>query len=57
MLLLCLQFKEINNAHAILADENKRKIYDAYGMMGLKLAEQVGEEVSLMVLIRAFAQV
>ncbi len=39
------QFKEINNANAILADEKKRKIYDAYGMMGLKLAEQVGEEV------------
>lgn len=37
-------FKEINNAHAILADENKKKIYDSYGFMGLKLAEQVGEE-------------
>lgn len=40
-----LQFKEINNANAILMDERKRRIYDAYGPMGLKLAEQVGEEV------------
>ena len=27
-------------------DERKRKIYDDYGPMGLKIAEQVGEEVS-----------
>ena len=27
-------------------DERKRKIYDDYGPMGLKMAEQVGEEVS-----------
>jgi len=37
-------FKEINNAKTILSDENKRKIYDQYGSMGLKLAEQIGEE-------------
>ena len=38
------QFKEINNANAILSDENKRKIYDTYGKKGLELAEQFGEE-------------
>ena len=26
-------------------DTNKRRIYDQYGSLGLKLAEQVGEEV------------
>lgn len=38
------KFKEINNANSILSDENKRKIYDEYGSMGLSLAEQFGEE-------------
>ena len=37
-------FKEINNAHAILMDERKRKIFDDYGYVGLKIAEQMGEE-------------
>jgi len=37
-------FKEINSAHKVLQDEEKKKIYDQYGSMGLKLAEQVGEE-------------
>ena len=41
-----LQFKVINNAYTILKDENKRRIYDQYGSVGLKLAEEVGEEVS-----------
>ena len=41
------QFKEINNAKTVLSDENKRRIYDQYGSMGLKLAEQIGEEVIL----------
>ena len=27
-------------------DANKRRIYDQYGSLGLKLAEQIGEEVS-----------
>ena len=27
-------------------DPNKRRIYDQYGSIGLKLAEQIGEEVS-----------
>ncbi|XP_076013508.1 dnaJ homolog subfamily C member 5-like isoform X2 [Genypterus blacodes] len=38
------KFKEINNANSILSDENKRKIYDEYGSMGLYVAEQFGEE-------------
>jgi DnaJ family protein C protein 5 len=37
-------FKEVNNAKTILLNEKKRRIYDQYGSMGLKLAEQVGEE-------------
>lgn len=35
----------MNNANAILSNENKRRIYDQYGSMGLALAEQIGEEV------------
>ncbi|UXI15437.1 DNA repair protein RAD51-like 3 [Sarcoptes scabiei] len=38
------KFKDINRAHSILSDENKRKVYDSYGSMGLYLAEQLGEE-------------
>ncbi|XP_047200694.1 dnaJ (Hsp40) homolog, subfamily C, member 5 gamma b isoform X2 [Girardinichthys multiradiatus] len=38
------KFKELNNANSILSDENKRKIYDEYGSMGLSVAEQFGEE-------------
>ncbi|KAM8953327.1 dnaJ homolog subfamily C member 5G [Pelodytes ibericus] len=38
------KFKEINNANTTLSDENKRKIYDEYGSMGLYVAEQFGEE-------------
>ncbi|XP_020787378.1 dnaJ (Hsp40) homolog, subfamily C, member 5 gamma b isoform X3 [Boleophthalmus pectinirostris] len=38
------KFKEINNANSILSDENKRRIYDEYGSMGLYVAEQFGEE-------------
>ncbi|XP_051942404.1 dnaJ homolog subfamily C member 5-like isoform X1 [Hippocampus zosterae] len=38
------KFKEINNANSILSDDNKRKIYDEYGSMGLYVAEQFGEE-------------
>ena len=39
-----IQFKEINNAKTILMNEQKRRIYDQYGSMGLKLADQIGEE-------------
>uniref|UniRef100_A0A096M1F4 DnaJ (Hsp40) homolog, subfamily C, member 5 gamma a n=1 Tax=Poecilia formosa TaxID=48698 RepID=A0A096M1F4_POEFO len=38
------KFKEINNANSILNDENKRRIYDEYGSMGLYVSEQFGEE-------------
>ncbi|XP_040055395.1 dnaJ (Hsp40) homolog, subfamily C, member 5 gamma b isoform X2 [Gasterosteus aculeatus] len=38
------KFKEINNANSILSDDNKRKIYDEYGSMGLYVAEQFGED-------------
>ncbi|XP_016890723.1 dnaJ homolog subfamily C member 5-like [Cynoglossus semilaevis] len=38
------KFKEINNANTTLNDENKRKIYDEYGSMGLYVAEQFGDE-------------
>ncbi|XP_069742695.1 dnaJ (Hsp40) homolog, subfamily C, member 5 gamma a isoform X2 [Narcine bancroftii] len=38
------KFKEINNANAILNDNNKKRIYDEYGSMGLYVAEQFGEE-------------
>lgn len=38
------RFKEINNANSILNDEDKRKIYDEYGSMGLYVAEQFGED-------------
>ena len=40
-----MQFKDINNANSILKDPNKKRIYDQYGSVGLKLAEQIGEEV------------
>ncbi|KAL8184178.1 UNVERIFIED_CONTAM: DnaJ subfamily C member 5 [Gekko kuhli] len=38
------KFKEINNANTTLSDENKRRIYDEYGSMGLYVAEQFGED-------------
>ncbi|XP_030574326.1 dnaJ (Hsp40) homolog, subfamily C, member 5 gamma b isoform X1 [Archocentrus centrarchus] len=38
------KFKEINNAHSILSDPNKRAVYDQYGSMGLSVAEQFGED-------------
>lgn len=37
-------FKDVNNANAILSNETKKRIYDQYGSMGLKLADQIGEE-------------
>ncbi|KAG7260173.1 hypothetical protein CRUP_030926 [Coryphaenoides rupestris] len=48
------KFKEINNANAILNDENKRKIYDEYGSMGLYVAEQFGEESAVVVCCSIF---
>lgn len=38
------KFKEISYANGILSDETKKQIYDAYGSMGIHMAEQVGEE-------------
>uniref|UniRef100_A0AC34F0E4 J domain-containing protein n=1 Tax=Panagrolaimus sp. ES5 TaxID=591445 RepID=A0AC34F0E4_9BILA len=37
------KFKEVNYAHSILSNPQKRRVYDAYGEMGLKMMEQVGE--------------
>ena len=41
------QFKEISKAYSILSDERKKAIYDQYGMRGIQVAEQLGEDVSL----------
>ena len=38
------KFKEINHANNILSNPQKRKIYDDYGEMGLKMMDQLGEE-------------
>ncbi|THD19417.1 DnaJ domain containing protein 4 [Fasciola hepatica] len=38
------KFKDINRAHAVLSDPNKRKIYDQYGSFGLYVAEQLDED-------------
>lgn len=38
------KFKELNNAHAVLADLGRRNIYDAYGSLGLYVAQQFGED-------------
>ncbi|CAG9533122.1 unnamed protein product [Cercopithifilaria johnstoni] len=37
-------FKEINHAHAVLSVPTRRKVYDEYGDMGLKLMEQFGDD-------------
>ncbi|XP_030849080.1 dnaJ homolog subfamily C member 5B-like [Strongylocentrotus purpuratus] len=36
------RFKEINRAHRILTDENKRQVYDKYGTLGLYLVDNFG---------------
>ncbi|MEQ2316930.1 DnaJ subfamily C member 5 [Ameca splendens] len=38
------KFKELNNAHSVLSDLTKRNIYDAYGSLGLYVAQQFGED-------------
>uniref|UniRef100_A0A1I8A0S9 J domain-containing protein n=1 Tax=Steinernema glaseri TaxID=37863 RepID=A0A1I8A0S9_9BILA len=38
------KFKEINHANTILSNPSKRKIYDQYGEMGLKMLEQFGDD-------------
>lgn len=43
------KFQEINHANAVLSNPTKRRIYDQYGEMGLKMIEQLGEDnVNLM---------
>ncbi|KAI6175487.1 DnaJ domain protein [Aphelenchoides bicaudatus] len=37
------KFKEINHANSVLSDPKKRKIYDQYGDIGLKMLDQFGE--------------
>lgn len=36
--------QEISYANSVLSDEKKKRIYDAYGSMGIHLSEQIGEE-------------
>ncbi|TMS39160.1 hypothetical protein L596_005730 [Steinernema carpocapsae] len=38
------RFKEINHANSVLSNPSKRKIYDQYGEMGLKMLEQLGDD-------------
>ncbi|XP_065903347.1 dnaJ homolog subfamily C member 5-like [Dysidea avara] len=38
------KFKEISKAYSILSDERKKAIYDQYGMKGIQIAEQLGED-------------
>lgn len=38
------KFKELNNAHAVLADPGRRNLYDSYGSLGLYVAQQFGED-------------
>ncbi|VDM40252.1 unnamed protein product [Toxocara canis] len=42
------KFKEINHANAILSNPSKRRLYDEYGEMGLRLAEQFGDDDTIM---------
>ena len=37
-------FKEINYANNVLSNASKRAVYDAYGPMGLKMMDQIGED-------------
>ncbi|XP_061694865.1 uncharacterized protein LOC133510670 isoform X1 [Syngnathoides biaculeatus] len=38
------KFKEVNAAHAVLSDPGRRNIYDAYGSLGLYVAQRFGED-------------
>ncbi|KAJ3071213.1 hypothetical protein HDU98_005659 [Podochytrium sp. JEL0797] len=40
------RFKEINEAYEVLSDESKRKLYDAYGVDGLKAGGPAGPQAS-----------
>ncbi|XP_068928389.1 dnaJ homolog subfamily C member 5G [Petaurus breviceps papuanus] len=45
------RFKEINAAHAILADPDQRQIYNMYGTMGLYMAQRYGSDTAKIYLI------
>ncbi|VDN55689.1 unnamed protein product [Dracunculus medinensis] len=45
------KFKEINYANAILSNPTKRKVYDEYGEVGLKVLEQFGDDDKVMRLV------
>jgi len=51
------KFQEINNANSILSDVNKRRIHDVYGVPGLTLAEQFGEEQTWTSVINVFKKI
>ncbi|POI18512.1 hypothetical protein CIB84_017746, partial [Bambusicola thoracicus] len=38
------RFKEINSAHAILSNADRRRLYDQYGSLGLCMAEEVRDD-------------
>jgi len=38
------KIRDINFANSVLSDAKKRELYDAYGSMGLNVAEQIGED-------------
>lgn len=38
------RIRQINYANGILSDPQKRELYDAYGSLGLQMAEQIGED-------------
>ncbi|OQV23323.1 putative DnaJ [Hypsibius exemplaris] len=38
------RIRDINYANSVLSDPTKRELYDAYGSLGLYIAEQIGEE-------------
>jgi len=44
MMLVLVQFQEVNHANGVLSDTVKRSIYDRYGSIGIYVAEQFGEE-------------
>ena len=52
MFLILLQFKDVNYAHSILSDEQKKEVYDQWGSRGISLAESMGEEVSSWLCVR-----
>ncbi|GAU90057.1 hypothetical protein RvY_02530 [Ramazzottius varieornatus] len=38
------RIRDLNYANGVLSDPTKRELYDAYGSLGLYVAEQIGEE-------------